>query len=125
MIWVVWKGDNMNYKEMGDFDIDGAVLTALGYVKLTSGYGYVVYLDQLRRKEVGAKTSKKFNFNPCNNPLEAWPIITGNKIGLVPVNGTWRASSVIAGYHEQHDDNPLRAAMIVFLMIKDAECQRS
>lgn len=60
-------------------------------------------------------------FNPCNNPSDAWHTMDEYKIGLAFVNGEWRASSVLAGYHEFSDKSALRAAMIVYLMIKDEE----
>ena len=60
-------------------------------------------------------------FNPCNNPSDAWPAMEENKIGLAFVNGEWRASSVKAGYHEFSDKSAFKAAMIVYLMMKDEE----
>ncbi|MEV5197413.1 phage protein NinX family protein, partial [Streptomyces clavifer] len=59
----------------------------------------------------------------CNNPADAWPIITENNISLIFDN----PSSVMAtrncvGWHSDEEppihsssNNPLRAAMIVFL----------
>lgn len=60
-------------------------------------------------------------FDPCNNPSDAWPIMEESKIGLAFVNGEWRASSVKAGYHECSDKNAFKAAMIVYLMMKDEQ----
>ena len=96
-----------DYSKMSDFEIDKAVSTALGMD--VSGateennimYGYV---DDI-----------------CNNPSDAWPIMDEHKIGLTFVNGEWRASSVKAGYHEFSDAKAFRAAMIVYLMMKDEE----
>lgn len=65
----------------------------------------------------------------CNNPNDAWPIIVENEIDLIsPVsNGTseWQAVKFepiglgreVLNCHK----SPLRAAMIVFLMMKDGE----
>ncbi|EIV2913297.1 DUF2591 family protein [Serratia marcescens] len=56
----------------------------------------------------------------CNNPADAWPIIMENKISI----NYWREGKLEAdkyGCHIARDENPLRAAMIVFLMMKDAE----
>ncbi|NUW61911.1 phage protein NinX family protein [Cronobacter muytjensii] len=55
----------------------------------------------------------------CNNPSDAWPIILSNRIGVVP--GT--ASDKWAAHYCNWDiaiadTNPLRAAMIVFLLMK-------
>lgn len=60
-------------------------------------------------------------FDYCNNPSDAWPIMDERKIGLTFVNGEWRASSVNAGYHEFGDKKAFRAAMIVYLMMKEEE----
>ncbi|MGQ6231078.1 phage protein NinX family protein [Serratia sp. IR-2025] len=56
----------------------------------------------------------------CNNPADAWPIIAGNEISI----NYWRSGVLEAdryGVHTVKDKNPLRAAMICFLMMKDAE----
>lgn len=70
----------------------------------------------------------EFDFDPCNNPADAWPIITANRIGVIPApeHGTWRAAHRVIGEdsnprHFTQDANPLRAAMIVFLMMKESE----
>ncbi|HEJ9030308.1 TPA: DUF2591 family protein [Serratia marcescens] len=60
----------------------------------------------------------------CNNPADAWPIIAENKINIDfrdslkagPMAKLCRDNGIYAV-----DKNPLRAAMIVFLMMKDAE----
>lgn len=65
----------------------------------------------------------KKQFDPCNNPADAWPIIVDKKIGLKPVRwDEWRAEgSDSCGFvsYARADDNPLRAAMIVFMMMQD------
>lgn len=54
----------------------------------------------------------------CNNPADAWPIIEKEKISLTPLKEGW-----LTGFSGKDvvDLKPLRAAMIVFLMMKDAE----
>ncbi|MFH5067192.1 phage protein NinX family protein [Enterobacter cloacae complex sp. 2024EL-00215] len=66
-------------------------------------------------------------FDPCNNAADAWPIIVGNDISLNSYGSAWEASfehdapigaygtdeTVTSGYEHR---NPLRAAMIAFLM---------
>lgn len=60
----------------------------------------------------------------CNNPADAWPIIVENKINIDfrdsikagPMARLCRDNGIYAV-----DKNPLRAAMIAFLMMKDAE----
>ncbi|MEX5731249.1 phage protein NinX family protein [Providencia hangzhouensis] len=62
-------------------------------------------------------------FNPCNNPADAMPIIIENKLTLSPRydSDEWISESLF--YHDIYsvNKNPLRAAMEVFLMMKDAE----
>lgn len=69
----------------------------------------------------------------CNSPADAWPIIVNNEIALLPSGGfDWVAISglTLNGYSsyidrrldcciKHSDTNPLRAAMIVFLMMQD------
>lgn len=65
----------------------------------------------------------------CNNPSDAWPIIVSNEIDIIH-NGigcalaTDRAIDLMKETDEViffQDENPLRAAMICFLMMKDNE----
>lgn len=70
--------------------------------------------------------SKGNCFNPCNNPSDAWPIITENSIVIMPYMrgekpALWLCFDVNNSDLDCQDGNPLRAAMIVFLMMKDAE----
>lgn len=63
----------------------------------------------------------------CNNPADAWPIIVNNSISLecIVVNRhekTWRAQFKTAYVkHRVNHKNPLRAAMIVFLMMQESK----
>lgn len=58
-------------------------------------------------------------FNPCNNPSDAWPIIVENKISLIPsINDElYRAAGFRTDFVS--NENPLRAAMIVYLMMQE------
>ncbi|HEJ9507488.1 DUF2591 domain-containing protein [Proteus mirabilis] len=57
-------------------------------------------------------------FDPCNNPTNAMQIIVENKIAMNPKDDAWQCGS---GWNVADNKNPLRAAMEVFLMMKDAE----
>lgn len=63
----------------------------------------------------------------CNNPSDAWPIILSNFIALKPVKWyvagyRWFASKGDGDFGLKFaDDNPLRAAMVVYLMMKESE----
>lgn len=72
--------------------------------------------------------SNQINFNPCNNPSDAWKIIVSNEIGITPHGCWWMASnfnpSSVGDFQVQvmqYDKNPLRAAMICFLKMKESE----
>ena len=73
-------------------------------------------------------------FDPCNNPADAWPIITENKISTMWMTSekewcAWSEGDLGEGawYWENSPDyyfnctSQLRAAMIVFLMMKDGK----
>ena len=71
----------------------------------------------------------------CNNPADAWPIIIGQKLSLINADDEWlcvpdyATVDGVAGDDIQKiyfsygyvDANPLRCAMIVFLMMKESE----
>ena len=68
-------------------------------------------------------------FDPCNSWADAGPIIQNAKIGIKPVSRvrnyneryeSWEAS-VNKPHFEEEFENPLRAAMIVFLMMNEGE----
>lgn len=61
----------------------------------------------------------KRKFDPCNNPADAWPIITNNFISVIPSThrDIWFADG--QGGETAFDTNPLRAAMIVFLKMNE------
>ncbi len=70
-------------------------------------------------------------FNPCNNPTDAMPIIIENKISLraPTITDRWKAEFVdehgnYGGYRRALNKNPLRASMEVFLMMKDTENEK-
>jgi hypothetical protein len=71
-------------------------------------------------------------FNPCNSWADSGPIIVENKISLnahglhawMAWKNTGSNLEEISSNRHQHSavwDNPLRAAMIVFLMMKEPE----
>jgi hypothetical protein len=68
-------------------------------------------------------------FDPCHSPADAWPIIVESKIMLSPhcADDEWKAQihlgrvGIFDNYASAWNKNPLRAAMIVFLMMQDAK----
>lgn len=112
----------MDYSKLSDDEIASRVLIAQGYKLIDDGYGYSIYISESGRKDIGPKASKKFVFDPCNNPADAWPIIVANRIAVEPsgIGEEWIAHC--SQYSWVMDDtNPLRAAMIVYLMMQESE----
>lgn len=114
----------MDYSKMSDFEINRAVAIAEGFppddcdiAKRGSPLVGVEWND-----DTGCATK---SFDYCNNPSDAWPIIVNNLIALRPVEKyvgghRWFATKGDGDFGIKYaDDNPLRAAMCLFLMIHD------
>ncbi|HEK2896821.1 phage protein NinX family protein [Proteus terrae] len=113
------------YTELSDLEINKRVFVAAKIEhEDTDLHGNKVFYGD------GAKW---IEFDPCNNPSDAMPIIIENKIAIFPMNALgvkyWCAASefkdigekeIVWGL-ESNNQNPLRAAMELFLMLKDAE----
>lgn len=112
----------MNYEEMSNFEINLAVCRALD-LEIASEQ-YESYGDRGENVVLIVRGVGFDGRSYCNNPSDAWPIILSNKIDIQHRDGF----NMPCARHCEHmaaDKNPLRAAMIVFLMMKDAECQKS
>lgn len=110
----------MNYEEMSDFEVNGYVSMHM------HGFSWLEFVDGCASHvKCGNECSPGFAMievpDYCNNPSDAMPILIAMKIGFKWVNGSCTASSVLCGYHESTSDKPLRAAMIVFLMMQEQE----
>lgn len=100
-----------DYSAMSDFEINKKVALKLG-------------MDWS-----GVTEENRFFYQTadyCNNPADAWPIIVAKKIWLRELYGNWDCKGFPSPPHpcgqvQFSDTNPLRAAMIVYLMMKDAE----
>lgn len=99
------------YTELSDFEINKKVAEKLGLDYW--GAEPNIYVDD-------------YIYSPCANPIQAMPIIIENKLTLSPRydSDEWISESIF--YHDIYsvNKNPLRAAMEVFLMIKDAENEK-
>lgn len=134
----------MNYENMTDFEINKAVTVALG-VEVTEGE-FLKY-QKANKPRVPAKQDCPVHIwvDYCNNPSDAWPIILENQIsinakskcdyeiGMYQFTGEWRADAFIScgGEFGMGDDvikcaneNPLRAAMIVYLMMNEKQAEK-
>ena len=107
----------MNYKEMSKFDINHKVAKLRGInfsVEFEDKPNAYIY-DEVKGEE----------FNPHDNPNDAWPIMIENEIDI-----TFNGSEVLSCHYRDGDegviqtdwmpkDKALRAAMIVFLMMNE------
>lgn len=123
----------MNYEDMSDFEINKAVLL----IQDVDGDIESITCRNTKLKCINQVAIVKFKgieeparFNPCSNPSDAWPIIVENKIGVTPATvrsnrnkDLWIASPdwTFETPFDTNHKNPLRAAMICFLKMKDAE----
>ncbi len=103
------------YTELSDFEINKKVAEKLGLAYEVTRYGVVT---RMSNKEQWRE------FNPCNNPADAMPIIIENGISMVRVNNTWSARQFNNHCIEINGDNYYRIAMICFLLMKDAENEK-
>lgn len=119
----------MNYENMSDFEINKSV-AELRYQDCIE----LEVFQNSYNSSVADVVSQgvhitSFDFN---NPSDAWLIITENKISLIEEGDKWGAylgfellENMEGGgcdfSHGWSDKNPLRAAMIVYLMMQEAK----
>lgn len=109
-----------NYEQMSDFEINKAVAEALGA-------DIVNYMDDSSGLCVEFEGRLPVDVDYCNNLADAWPIIVENDIGVERNHNRskWIARSFSIGLVDDAyvflDTKPLRAAMIVFLMMQEAK----
>ncbi|HHN8315645.1 TPA: phage protein NinX family protein [Morganella morganii] len=129
------------YRDKSDFEINKAVAVYLGYTAKYENESVTVFRNNNGGMPlvVSATADGSDNFDPCNNPSDAMPIVIENGISLIKEDDHYIAASTdvgIEGYIGapelmlyglgwlSKDKNPYRAAMEVFLMMKDAENEK-
>ncbi|WP_318390336.1 phage protein NinX family protein [Enterobacter sp.] len=97
----------MDYSQLSDRDIDALVLQR-------------VYGNQAKDKDI-MRAWLRGGFKFTTNPADAWPIMEANEIGIVKTPNGWCATNDDAKFEGVYfiDKKPLRAAMIVFLMMQE------
>lgn len=119
------------YDEMSDFEISYLVAKAYTDGDVISASD-MFPTDNKNAVQIIYKVGISGEYKDyCNNPADMWPIIVDNGIGIISdndrsgyyaTNGWLHHSGAIhADDFECWHENPLRAAAIVFLMMKDAE----
>lgn len=102
------------YTELSDFEVNKKVAEKLGLAYEVTRYGVVT---RMSNKEQWRE------FNPCNNPTDAMPIINEYGISLIYQDRKFQFATN-DGNIECCIANPLKAAMIIFLCMKDAENEK-
>lgn len=106
----------MDYSQLHDAQINMMVCKALG-LELSS-YARIIMQDNATI----LLSDNKALVDYCNNPADAWPIIESNRISVRNrYEGDWKAENEWGESRFHVACNPLRAAMIVFLMMQDAK----
>ena len=113
----------MNYEEMSDLQINLLVASAIG-VDAAENSGVVFGAVKHEGDNV---VSVMGVVDYCNNPSDAWPIIFSSRTMLNPycADELWKAEvpcgfdGLFKEYATCYHRNPLRAAMIVFLMMQE------
>ncbi|MDI3149361.1 phage protein NinX family protein [Serratia nevei] len=113
-----------DYSKMSDFEVNKRVFKEL------TGNNPLGYPHDADGRSVGnASNGEYLWYDYCNNPADAWPIIHDSLISIIfdsdgydtPQSAWCRATSPRGDEYYGDEKKPLRAAMIVFLMMKDAE----
>lgn len=105
------------YSDKSDFEINKAVAEIYLHGKyLLSEENQEVYFGGMD----GGDFLPNGYFDPCNDPADAMPIINEYGISLVYQDRQFQFATN-DGNIECSISNPLKAAMIIFLMMKDAE----
>lgn len=107
----------MDYSQLHDAQINMMVCKALGHE--LSSYARIIMQDDATILLSDNKTLVDY----CNNPADAWPIITEHKISIYAAilgdsRGEWGAEASFTEHYHFHN-KPLRAAMVVFLMMQE------
>lgn len=120
-----------DYASMSDFEINSAVHNALldkPYELTFHGGGKITWKDKDSGRviETGIVGYTKNGLHDyCNNPADAWPIIVDNKIAIANFtdgnSSSWSTKWGMVSNFYSEGENPLRCAMIVFLMMKEVE----
>lgn len=125
----------MDYSKMTDFEINCAVARAAGldgmmFFDVDSSFCHgPVWNVPSGITEDGINISRGNPFTPCTTAADAWPVITEKRIMLNPycADDLWKCEAPCSSdgfmttYATAYNKNPLRAAMIVYLMMQEAK----
>lgn len=106
-----------NYNELSDFEINKRVAEMMGHKQFEGAV-------TKRKGQQWVRLVPYKNYDPCNNPADAWPIIVESKISVWSQGSN---SDLWCAFYQNEESlksvsaKPLRAAMIVFLMMNENE----
>ena len=121
----------MNYEDMSDFEVNGYVSMHM------HGFSWIEFVDGCASHvKCGNERSPGFAMievsDYCNNPSDAWPIILEYQISIAKYEWLEKWDAHGGGVCVDYDHciisnsdcsysnkNPLRAAMVVFLMMQE------
>jgi len=105
------------YSELTDWEINVAVAKCLGYAASPNKYHPTSVVTNYGNGRRGLNSH-----DYCNSWSDMGPIIVENKISLVELSSVatgWKAQAMhLEGKPHSSNPSPLRAAAIVYLMIK-------
>ncbi|HBM3275519.1 TPA: DUF2591 family protein [Klebsiella oxytoca] len=116
----------MDYSKLSDFEINKLVAIATGH-KQFSSLGWQGLQEGNFSAVIVRGPRKIGGFAPCSDPEDAWPIILQSRISMVwdcaedASAEWWNAFDQFDNFRVQYQSNPLRAAMIVFLMMHESD----
>ncbi|ELY2747561.1 DUF2591 family protein [Cronobacter sakazakii] len=126
----------MDYLKLSDFEINKLVAEATG-TQVEEIYQFVNGGEDIASHTSGIVLMRKITSNrkhwklydPCNNPADAWPIITKHRISIefdgdnsTNPQTTWcHTANLGRTIGTEYQKNPLRAAMITFLMMQESQ----
>lgn len=110
-----------DYSQLSDFEINKRVASALGYA--FQGIGWVDDLDGTYNYIAKTKDGhRRVLPEYCKSPAYSWEIVVDNRIDITfygPNSHQWcRAQGPNGHEFTSYAEQPLRAAMIVFLMMQ-------
>ena len=119
----------MDYSKLSDFEIDKAVADALG-INYDIAIMFVNPADKVNGNHVEEYVRKKITsnekhwkrFSPTRIPNDAFHIIEDNRISIRNrYEGSWEAENEWGESCSHISRSPLRAAMVVFLMMQEGK----
>ncbi len=116
------------YSDKSDFDINKAVAASLGCTAEYENESVTVFRNNNGGMPlvVSATADSPDNFDPCNNPDDAFPLIIDVKLSIHPDFYNDCESWIVRTVHipPVKDKSLTRAICIAYLMMKDAENEK-